>query len=265
MRSASNFLDDILIHKAKEVAERARRLPLVELQRNIANAPPPRGFVAAIQDRIRMNGMAIIAEVKKASPSKGVLREDFHPSEIARSYERHGAACLSVLTDVEFFQGADEHLQQARSACALPVLRKDFTIDVYQIYESRALGADCILLIVAALEDSQLREFAALASKLSMDVLVEVHDADELERALSLDASLIGINNRNLHTFRTTLDTTVSLVDRIPSDRIVVSESGIHSPADIVRLRAHKVKAFLVGESLISAPEPGRKLAELIR
>jgi indole-3-glycerol phosphate synthase len=205
----------------------------------------------------------VIAEIKKASPSKGVMRENFVPAEIAVSYEQGGACCLSVLTDIDFFQGSDAYLQQARQACSLPVLRKDFIIDPYQVYEARAIGADCILLIVAVLGDAQLKELANLASSLGMDVLVEVHDAEELARALPLNLPLIGINNRNLRTFETTLETTLSLLPRIPADRIVVTESGIHTPADVARMRAHHVNAFLVGEAFMKAEQPGEKLHEL--
>ena len=265
MRSASNFLENILAHKEKEVAERARHLPLTALRRRVEVASPPRSFVAAIQNRIRAGGTAVIAEIKKASPSKGVLRADFKPADIAKSYEEHGATCLSVLTDAEFFQGADEHLQQARAACALPVLRKDFIVDPYQVYEARALGADCILLIVAALRDGPMREFAQLAGDLGMDVLVEVHDAVELERALVLETPLIGINNRNLRCFETRLETTVDLAPRVPPNRIVVSESGIRTPADVALLGTHAVQVFLVGESFMRAPNPGQKLEELFK
>jgi indole-3-glycerol phosphate synthase len=205
----------------------------------------------------------VIAEIKKASPSKGLLRADFRPADIAQSYERHGATCLSVLTDEEFFQGCDEYLQQARAACALPVLRKDFTMDAYQVYEARALGADAILLIVAALGDTQLRKLTELAAELGMDALVEVHDAAELERALALPTPLIGINNRDLRTFHTSLETTLNLLGEIPADRVVVTESGIHAPADVARLRARGVNVFLVGEAFMKADNPGGKLQEL--
>jgi len=206
---------------------------------------------------------AVIAEIKKASPSKGLLREDFDPPAIARSYERHGAACLSVLTDADFFQGCEAYLQQARAACGLPVLRKDFIIDPYQVYEARVIGADCILLIVAALDDSALRELAQLAAELHMDVLVEVHDAGELQRALALNTPLIGINNRNLRSFETRLETTLDLLEHIPADCIVITESGIHSRDDVALLRGRGVNAFLVGEAFMRAPDPGEALAKL--
>ena len=249
--------------KAEEVAERASRAPLEELKKRLANAPAPRCFLKAIRSRIATGQPAVIAEIKKASPSKGLLRADFRPADIARSYERHGATCLSVLTDVDFFQGADEHLQQARAACALPVLRKDFTMDAYQVVEARVIGADAILLIVAALEDSRMRELAVLAAELGMDVLVEVHDERELDRALALDTPLIGVNNRDLRTFRTSLETTLSLLKKIPPDRVVVTESGIGTPGDVALLRAQGVNAFLVGETFMKADDPGVKLEEL--
>jgi indole-3-glycerol phosphate synthase len=228
-----------------------------------ANAPPTRGFVAALEEKIAEGQAGVIAEVKKASPSKGVMRADFHPAEIARSYAAGGAACLSVLTDVDFFQGADAYLQEASAACALPVLRKDFTIDPYQVYEARTLGADCILLIVAALGDAVLLELAALADELGMDVLVEVHDGEELDRALATSARLIGINNRNLRTFETTLDTTLNLRARVPTDRLLVTESGIVTREDVVKMRAAEVHAFLVGETFMRAPDPGAELKRL--
>jgi len=258
-----DILRKILARKREEIQERSQRLPFAELRRRLDSASPPRGFVRAIQNRVATKLPAVIAEIKKASPSKGVLRADFHPAEIARSYERHGATCLSVLTDEEFFQGADEYLQQARTACALPVLRKDFTIDAYQVVEARLLGADAILLIVAALGDAPLRELAALATELGMDVLVEVHDAAELERALALDTPLIGINNRDLRTFHTTLQTTIGLLGRIPRDRTVVTESGILAPKDVALMRMHGVNAFLVGEAFMKADDPGQRLSEL--
>lgn len=222
-----------------------------------------RGFVKSIENKISAGQSAVIAEIKKASPSKGLIRENFIPAEIAQSFEKGGAACLSVLTDIDFFQGCDAYLQEARSACQLPVLRKDFIIDPYQIYEARLIGADAILLIVACLSDAQLSEFSALADELSLDVLLEVHDEEELQRALKLPTRLIGINNRNLRTFATTLDTTINLLNQIPDDRIIVTESAIHLPEDVVLMRKHEVHAFLVGESFMRAERPGEKLAEL--
>ncbi|MCA1715130.1 MAG: indole-3-glycerol phosphate synthase TrpC, partial [Gammaproteobacteria bacterium] len=239
------------------------RLPLRELSARAADAPPVRGFAAAIQGKIAAGLPAVIAEIKKASPSKGVIRPDFDPAAIARSYASGGAACLSVLTDVAFFQGADADLQQARAACALPVLRKDFTIDRYQVYEARVLGADCILLIVAALDDAALAGLTMLALEVGMDVLVEVHDLDELERALQVPAPLLGINNRDLRTFEVSLETTLALRDAVPRDRRLVTESGILAPADVARLRAAGVEAFLVGEAFMRQPDPGAALRQL--
>jgi indole-3-glycerol phosphate synthase len=259
----SDILDRILQRKAEEIAARRTRIPQHELAARAGATPATRGFAEAMRARIASGRAAVIAEIKKASPSKGLLRADFRPADIARSYEKGGATCLSVLTDVDFFQGADENLRAARAACALPVLRKDFTIDPYQVYEARALGADCILLIVAALGDSMLGELAGLAQHLGLDVLVEVHDGDELARALRLNVPLLGINNRNLRDFETRIETTLDLLDRIPPDRVVVTESGIHTRADVARLRAAGVNAFLVGEAFMKAVEPGAKLAEL--
>lgn len=253
----------ILARKAQEVIERAERLPLRALSQRVEAAPAPRGFVRTLKARTEDGGVGVIAELKKASPSRGLLAANFQPAEIAKSYERHGASCISVLTDTDFFQGADEHLREAREACALPVLRKDFTIDAYQVYEARVIGADCILLIVAALGDSHMRELADVAHELGLDVLVEVHDEDELERALQIDAPLIGINNRDLHTFQVSLQTTLGLLEKIPADRMVVTESGILSPADVALMRERGVNAFLVGEVFMKAPDPGAKLAEL--
>ncbi len=241
----------------------AQRVTLAALREQALAAPATRDFAAALRARIAAGQPGVIAEVKKASPSQGVIRADFDPAAIARSYAAGGAACLSVLTDVDFFQGADTYLQQARAACALPVLRKDFVIDACQILEARVLGADCVLLIVAALDDAQLVEFSALARELGMDVLVEAHDAAELERALKTSAPLIGINNRDLRTFATSLDTTLGLRSRVPEDRLLVTESGIHAPADVVRLRAADVNAFLVGEAFMRAEDPGAELARL--
>lgn len=259
----NDALRAILQRKAEEIAERSARVGLRELAARAADMPSPRGFAAAIEARIAAGQPAVIAEVKKASPSRGVIRPDFDPAAIARSYEAGGAACLSVLTDADFFQGSDAFLQQARAACALPVLRKDFTVDPYQVHEARALGADCILLIVAALDDAQLAELSGLALELGLDVLVEVHDIDELERALQVPASLLGINNRDLRTFEVSLDTTLALVDAVPRDRRLVSESGITAPADVARLRAAGVEAFLVGEAFMREPDPGAALRRL--
>lgn len=263
MTGDPDILQKILARKAEEVAARAARVPLGDVRRQAAAADAPRGFVAALERRISEGQAGVIAEIKKASPSKGLLREHFDPPAIARSYAEGGAACLSVLTDIDFFQGSDDYLRQARAACGLPVLRKDFVIDPYQVHEARALGADCILLIVAALGDAMLMELAGLTAELGMDALVEVHDAEELDRALHLPCRMIGINNRNLRTFETRLDTTLNLLKGIPDDRLVVTESGIHTPADVALMRGHGVHAFLVGEAFMKADDPGKKLAEL--
>lgn len=263
MTNKSDILRRILDRKAEEVAERRARLPLGELRARILDLPPARGFTAAMRRRIDGGQAAVIAEIKKASPSRGVLRADFRPADIAVSYEKGGAACLSVLTDRDFFQGDDEYLRQARAACVLPVLRKDFMVDAYQIYESRLLGADCILLIVAALEDGPMSEYAALATQLGLDVLVEVHDAAELARALRLVTPLLGINNRDLRSFETRIETTFDLLGAIPPDRVVVTESGIQTTADVERLRARGVNGFLVGEAFMRAPDPGVELKKL--
>ncbi len=255
-------LRNIIARKWQEIAERSAQIPLAQVAAAAATQAPARGFVRAIETKIAAGNAAVIAEIKKASPSKGVIREHFVPSDIARSYEQGGAACLSVLTDVDFFQGADAYLQQARAAVSLPVIRKDFLVDEYQIYEARALGADCVLLIVAALEPAKLTQLNNLALQLGLDVLVEVHDQRELDIALALPNKLIGINNRNLHTFDVTLETTYQLLDSIGSERIVVTESGILSPADVVAMRQRHVNAFLVGEAFMRAPEPGHALAE---
>ncbi len=259
----SDILKRILAVKAEEIARAKRMRPLEALRRDALSLSPPRDFVGAIRGRIAAGGAAVIAEIKKASPSRGVLREAFDPASIAASYERHGATCLSVLTDEQFFQGSLEHLRQARSASRLPVLRKDFMMDGYQVVEARAAGADCILLIVAALDDEQMHALEDAALELGMAVLVEVHDGAELERALALKTPLIGINNRNLRTFETRLETTLGLLERVPADRIVVTESGILSPADVATLRAGRVGCFLVGEAFMRAPDPGAELARL--
>ena len=261
LHDCPDVLRRIIRHKAREVSERAERTPLRVLGERAQAQAPPRGFAAALRSRIAAGEPAVIAELKKASPSKGVLREDFDPDRIARDYAAGGAAALSVLTDETFFQGADRHLAQARSASGLPVLRKDFVIDAYQVYEARALGADCILLIVAALGDAHLNELAGLAGHLGMDVLVEVHDAAELERAAHLESLLLGINNRDLRTFDTTLDTTLDLLDRIPAGRTVITESGIRTRTDVARMRAAGVHGFLVGGGVHAGRAPGRQIA----
>ncbi len=263
MSNSPDILKKIIHRKAEEVAERAARVPLEQLMALLDGVAQPRGFVAAIEAKISAGEAAVIAEIKKASPSKGVIRKDFHPADIARSYEEGGAACLSVLTDIDFFQGADVYLKEARAACSLPVLRKDFMIDPYQLYEARAMGADCILLIAACLEDARLHELSELAARLGLDLLVEVHDAAELERALLLDTRLIGINNRNLRSFETSLQTTIELLAQIPKGRIVVTESGIHTREDVALMRQNGVHSFLVGEAFMRAEEPGKKLHRL--
>jgi indole-3-glycerol phosphate synthase len=264
----ADILQRILDRKAEEIAERSARVPLDALRARLADAPPTRGFVAAIEAKRAAGKPAVIAEVKKASPSKGVIREDFDPTEIARSYEAGGAACLSVLTDIDFFQGADAYLQQARAACELPVLRKDFAVDPYQIVEARVLGADCILLIVSALDDAQLSSLYREAMEIGLDVLVEVHDASELGRALELRSihgrlPMIGVNNRNLRTFEVSLATTLSLKYAVPADRILVTESGIGTRDDVDWMLAAGVDVFLVGESFMRDPEPGTALQRL--
>ncbi|WP_133718889.1 indole-3-glycerol phosphate synthase TrpC [Methylocaldum gracile] len=263
MNNPPDILQKILARKAEEITERQLRTPLEEVRRQAQDADAPRGFVRALRTNIENGAAAVIAEIKKASPSKGVMRPDFRPAEIARSYADHGAACLSVLTDRDFFQGSEEYLQEARSVCSLPVLRKDFMIDPYQVFEARAIGADCILLIAAALNDGTMQELSDVAVDLGMDVLVEVHDAPELERALRLDLPLVGINNRNLRTFETRLDTTLDLLERIPPGRLVVTESGIHTPEDVSLMRRHGVHTFLVGEAFMTAEDPGVRLQAL--
>ena len=259
----STILDTILARKREEVAARRERTSLFELKARAASAPPLRGFADAVAAKIAAGQAAVIAEVKKASPSKGVIRADFDPAAIARSYAAGGAACLSVLTDVDFFQGADEYLVAARDACALPVLRKDFIVDAYQLYEARVLGADCVLLIAAALDDAQLSGYAFIADELGMDVLVEVHDLDELERALPIPARLLGINNRNLKTFEVSLQTTLELKVAVPADRVLVTESGILARADVALMRDNAIHAFLVGEAFMRQPDPGAALSAL--
>jgi indole-3-glycerol phosphate synthase len=259
----SDILNKILDTKQAEVKAAMAERPLILLRAEANDAPPPRDFVGAIRAKIAAGQPAVIAEVKKASPSKGVIREDFRPAEIAASYEKGGAACLSVLTDVQYFQGSPEYLKQARAACNLPVLRKDFMIEAYQVYEARAMGADCILLIVAALNLPRMRELETIAHDLGMAVLVEVHDGEELDLALQLETPLIGINNRNLRTFDVTLDTTLGLLQRIPQDRIVVTESGIFTADDVALMRQNHVHTFLVGEAFMRASDPGIELARV--
>ncbi len=262
MSDTPTVLRKIIARKWEEIAERKSRVSLDEIKKRAANQAPTRGFVKAIEHKLAQGNAGVIAEIKKASPSKGIIREHFVPDEIARSYEKGGAACLSVLTDVDFFQGADVYLQQARAAVNLPVIRKDFLVDEYHIYEARALGADCVLLIVSALDTARLKALNSLAHDIGLDVLVEVHDERELDIALELPNKLIGINNRNLHTFEVTLDTTYRLLDKIGDERIVVTESGILAPADVKAMRAKHVNAFLVGEAFMRAEDPGQALAE---
>jgi len=258
-----DILQRILERKRAELEAARAAVPLAEMQARARSAPPTRDFVGAIQAKIAAGLPAVIAEIKKASPSKGVLRADFDPAAIARSYEAGGAACLSVLTDRDFFQGAHEHLAAARASCALPVLRKDFITEPYQVFESRALGADCILLIAAALARQDMQGLERAAHSLGMAVLVEVHDASELDAALSLETPLLGINNRDLRSFETRLETTLALLPRVPSDKLVVTESGILAPEDVKRMRAAGVSAFLVGEAFIRSAEPGKALIAL--
>lgn len=256
------ILRDIIARKWEEIAERREQRTLAELESLAAQQSACRGFATALQTAASWKP-AVIAEAKRASPSKGVIREDFDPAAIATSYEQGGATCLSVLTDIDFFQGADEYLVAARNACTLPVIRKDFLVDPYQVVEARALGADCILLIAASLDDAQMAELNSTATELGMDVLVEVHDREELERSLPLGSPLLGINNRDLHTFETRLETTWELLEHIPADRLVITESGIHTRADVEAMQARSVNAFLVGEAFMRAAEPGEKLREL--
>ena len=264
----SDILDKIVATKKIEIAHNLKKISLGN-QREIAESNnqdvllKPRGFIRAIENKISAGNAGVITEIKKASPSKGILRENFQPAAIAQSYEKHGAACLSVLTDVDYFQGCNAYLQEARASCSIPVLRKDFTIDPYQIYEARAIGADAILLIVACLEPNQMKELEACAHQLSLDVLVEVHNAPELEQALELKTPLLGINNRDLKTFDVTLQTTLSLLPMVPKDRILVTESGILGSADVQLMRNNQINAFLVGEAFMRAADPGVALSEL--
>ena len=263
MTKTPDILLKILATKKQEIAERSAKKSLNTLIETAKNALAIRPFVGALQASVAAGKPAIISEIKKASPSKGVMREHFIPDEIAKSYQQGGASCLSVLTDKDYFQGSEAYLQAARQACTLPVLRKDFTIDPYQIYEARAVGADCILLIVSALQDTQMAELYSLATELGMDALIEVHDEQELERALKIDAPLVGINNRNLRTFETDLQTTIRMLDNIPSDKLIVTESGIHTLEDVALMREHQVNTFLVGEAFMRADNPGNELKKL--
>jgi indole-3-glycerol phosphate synthase len=263
MQAQADILKTILRHKADEIAERKSALPERELRARAADMPPPRGFYAAIRRRVDQGRPAVIAELKKASPSRGTIRVDYDPHAIAESYALAGATCLSVLTDARFFQGADQHLIEARAACSLPVLRKDFLVDPYQLYEARVIGADCVLLIAAALSDTQMQDLAGLAQEFGLDALIEVHDREELERALMLRTPLIGINNRDLRTFETSLETTLRLLYDVLFDRTVVTESGIRTRDDVALLRRRGVHAFLIGETFMAAPDPGAKLKEL--
>jgi indole-3-glycerol phosphate synthase len=264
MSSTPDILQRIVAVKHEEVAAASTRRSLASLRAEAeSRTEPARGFAAALRAKVAAGLPAVIAEVKKASPSKGVLREHFVPADIAASYARHGAACLSVLTDERFFQGSEAYLREARAACNLPVIRKDFIVDPYQVFEARAMGADAILLIAACLDDAQMADLEATALALGLDVLVEVHDGEELARALKLKTPLLGINNRNLRTFEVTLNTTLGLLPRVPADRLLVTESGILNRDDVVQMRAAQVNAFLVGEAFMRAPDPGAALAEL--
>lgn len=267
MAKIPTVLERIVKRKHEEIGERSPKVSIADLKAKIeankGSDTDPRGFVRSLETNIAAGRAGVIAEIKKASPSKGVLREPFHPADIAVSYEKGGASCLSVLTDADFFQGHEEYLQQARAACSLPVIRKDFIVDPYQVYEARAIGADCILLIAACLEDQQMADLNDLAQELGMDVLIEVHDGEELDRTLPLGNRLLGINNRNLHNFEVTLQTTLDLLERIPDDYLVVTESGILAPEDVTLMRNNSVNAFLVGEAFMRAEDPGQRLAEL--
>ncbi|MBN2647943.1 MAG: indole-3-glycerol phosphate synthase TrpC [Thiotrichales bacterium] len=265
MVNTPTILKKIILRKLEEIQEGCEKISLREMKQKalMMSTTPTKGFADALQAKLDDGQSAVIAEIKKASPSKGVLRENFDPVEIAKSYEEHGAACLSVLTDKDFFQGSNEYLQQVRAAVDLPIIRKDFIVDDYQVYEARVIGADCILLIAAAIGDAQMYELTQTALQLGMDVLIEVHNEEELDRALQLPLPMIGINNRDLHSFDVALDTTLKMLDKIPQDRIVVTESGIHSPEDVALMRKHHVNTFLVGETFMRAENPGLKLAEL--
>lgn len=263
MSTGSDVLDKIMAHKADEVAFAKRQRSLADVKARADDTTQCLGFVNSLQNAVTAGRSAVIAEVKKASPSKGIIRPDFHPRTIAESYQKYGASCLSVLTDGEFFHGSAEHFAQAREACTLPLLRKDFMLDEYQVYDAKAMQADCILLIVAALEDGLMQDLAGRAQELGLDVLVEVHNERELERGLELKMPMIGINNRNLRNFETSLYTTIDLLGSIPDEVLVVTESGIHAASDVELMREHKVNGFLVGEAFMRAEQPGEKMAEL--
>ncbi len=263
MTDKADILNKILARKAQEISDRKALKSQAELEKMLADASPTRGFVNSLKNKLQQQLPAVIAEIKKASPSKGIIRENFNPAEIAQQYQLGGAACLSVLTDVDFFQGADEYLVAARSACDLPVIRKDFIIDDYQLVEARVMGADCVLLIVAALEQNALISLYKKATELGLDVLVEVHDEQEMRRALELDLPMVGINNRNLRTFETSLMTTLKMLHMVPEGCFVVTESGIHTKTDVTFMRDHQVDAFLVGEAFMRAENPGLALSEI--
>ena len=263
MTDTPDILKRIIKRKEQEIDHRVKNRPIEHIIELTKDASPVRGFVDSMQERLAKNEPAIIAEIKKASPSKGLIREDFHPEEIAKSYEKGGASCISVLTDIDFFKGSDTYLKQARAACSLPVIRKDFIIDPYQVYEARAIGADCILLIVSVLDNMKLNQLYSLARALGMDVLIEVHDEAELLRSLPLGADLVGINNRNLRNFDTSLHTTIDLLPQIPEGRIVVTESGIHDTENVTLMRENNVNAYLVGEAFMRADDPGTALNKL--
>ncbi len=263
MNGTPTILKKIILRKLEEIQEGCDRVSLREMKKRALLAPETRSFVGAMLAKLDVGQSAVIAEIKKASPSKGVLREPFDPVEIAKTYEQHGAACLSVLTDQDFFQGSNAYLQHVREAVDLPIIRKDFIVDDYQVYEARAIGADCILLIAAAIGDAQMSELTQTAMTLDMDVLIEVHNEEELERALRLPLPMIGINNRDLHSFEVSLENTIRMLDKIPDDRIVITESGILTREDVQKMRSHAVNSFLVGEAFMRSADPGEKLAEL--
>jgi len=263
MSGTPTILKKIILRKLEEIQDCCDQVSLREMKKRALLAPEPKSFVGAMQAKLDAGQSAVIAEIKKASPSKGILRDPFDPVEIAKSYEQHGAACLSVLTDQDFFQGSNAYLQQVREAVDLPIIRKDFIVDDYQVYEARAIGADCILLIAAAIGDAQMSELTQTALTLDMDVLIEVHNEEELDRALRLPLPMIGINNRDLHSFEVSLENTIRMLDKIPDDRIVITESGILGQEDVQKMRDHSVNSFLVGEAFMRAENPGKKLAEL--